>query len=543
MSRFDVILIHPPAVYDFRRQALFPGPLAANVAQAQFTRVPIGMLSLAAYLDRHGFKVRIDNLGDRMVNDPAFDVAKHLKNLSSVIFAVGLHFQQHAQGALEIARLCKQFHPHSPVVLGGLTATRFHEEILRSYEFIDAVVRGEAEKAFLALLQAYEGKGRITGTPNLTFRTDSGTVAVTALLPPVPDLDEFEYTRFDLLEPKTAVFPAEAFPRWSLEVCRGCIYNCAICGGSSYSYRTYLGRTRPAFRSPARIVQDIHSLTVQGIKFIGLYQDPRMGGEAYWRELVTALRQGNLDIERLSMDLLAPADEDFIREIASIGKQVMVHICPDTGSEKVRRQLGRHYTNEQLLATVKLCHKYLLPVTSFFSIGLAGEDRDTIPATLELWDKLSDMENLALSRNRFLGLEGSAAQGGPILGPILLDPGSPAFDLPEQHGYRLLYPDLTGYARAMTQPSWQQWLNYETEQLDTAALTEVIFQATAFTIDQRAEYGFNNRYQTESERRKLQADIIAAREIERIMKILDPEARENALQQLRSRSEEFLQQR
>jgi radical SAM superfamily enzyme YgiQ (UPF0313 family) len=145
---YDVILIHPPAIYDFRNKPLFPGALA-TVEHVQFIEVPIGMLSIADYLDRHGYKVIIDNLADRMVNNKDFDAEEHIKNSSARIYAIDLHFQHHAQGAIEVAKLCKKLHPDSLVIIGGLTATRFHEEIILKFEFVDAVIRSEAEKPFL----------------------------------------------------------------------------------------------------------------------------------------------------------------------------------------------------------------------------------------------------------------------------------------------------------------------------------------------------------------------------------------------------------
>jgi radical SAM superfamily enzyme YgiQ (UPF0313 family) len=129
MPDLDIILIHPPAIYDFRQKIIFPGALAPTVEQAQFTRIPIGMLSIADYLDRNGFKVLVDNLGDRMVQSPTFNVVRHLKNLKAKVFGIGLHFQNHSQGAMEIARLCKELHPEALIVMGGLTATRFHPEV------------------------------------------------------------------------------------------------------------------------------------------------------------------------------------------------------------------------------------------------------------------------------------------------------------------------------------------------------------------------------------------------------------------------------
>ena len=51
MTNYDVVIIHPPAVYDFRKKPIFPGALGSTVEQVQFNKVPIGMLSLAEYLE------------------------------------------------------------------------------------------------------------------------------------------------------------------------------------------------------------------------------------------------------------------------------------------------------------------------------------------------------------------------------------------------------------------------------------------------------------------------------------------------------------
>jgi len=534
MPNYDVVFIHPPAIYDFRKKVLFPGVMASSVEQAQLNKVPIGMLSLAEYLDRHGYKVVVDNLCDRMVNAADFDAEKHVTGLSATIFAVGLHFQQHAQGALEIARMCKEKHPGSMVVLGGLMATRFHEEIIRKYPFVDFVIRAEAEKPFLQLLRVLESNKNPAKVRNLTWRKENGEVMASPLAPASTGLDEFEYTRFDLLEPQTSVFPPDSVPRWSLEVCRGCIYNCAICGGSAYTYRTYLGMAKPAFRSPYKIVQDIKELARKGVASVGLYQDPRMGGEKYWRELLTCLQKEKPGIERLSLDLLAPADEVFIREIAAISVPVTLHICPDSGCDAVRKRLGRPYSSEQLLNTVRLCHKYLIPVTSFFSVGLAGESVDSVQETFELWEKLISLEQILLTRQRSLGTGSELPLGGPIMGPIVLDPGSLAFDYPEKYGYKLLYKNLEQYVDALSLPSWHQWMNYETELLNKSEITELNFHAVAFTIAEREAYGLYSAAAAQAERLKLKSDIISFAEVNRILKLPERE-QEEQLKALKNR--------
>jgi B12-binding domain/radical SAM domain protein len=540
MAGYDVVMIHPPAVYDFRRKPIFPGALGPSVEVVQFTKVPIGMLSVAEYLDRHEYKVILDNIGDRMVTVPGFDVEAHLKNYSTPIFAVGLHFQQHAQGAIEMARLCKRLHPSSIVILGGLTATCFHEEIIEKYDFIDGVVRAEAERPMLELVRSVEKTGRLANTPNLTRRTDDGNVVSTPLMSASLDLDDYEYTRFDLMEPRTSIFPKDACDRYALEVCRGCAYNCTICGGSAYTYKKYLGMNRPAFRSPARIVRDMKKLNEQGILFIGLFQDPRMAGKKYWQELMNILAREKPRFERLSMDLLVPADEDFIQALSRIGRKIILHLCPDTGSEKVRKLLGRHYSNKKLLETIELCHKYRIPVTNFFSVGLAGETEADIRKTWDIWEQLNELDRKAVNQKLFDDIYGTVPIGGPILGPIVLDPGSRAFDSPEKYGYKLRYKTLEEYIRGLSQPSWHQWLNYETELLDRDAIVEQIYRSLEFTTDQKEAFGFLDKNQAGFERVLLEMDRAIVGEMDNLMKIENQRERDFRIISIRKNLDNFL---
>jgi B12-binding domain/radical SAM domain protein len=533
MPAYDVVLIHPPAVYDFRQKPIFPGALGRTMASVQFNKVPVGMLSIAEYLDRRGYNVVVDNLCDRMLTVPGFDVEQHLRETSAKIYGVGLSFQQHAPGALAIARLVKELHPEALVVMGGLTATRFHEEIIAKYEFVDAVVRAEAEKPMLELVRAYEAHGRLTPTPNLTYRAPAGGVAVTPLMEASQDLDDFDFTRLDLLQPQTSIHIPDAPSRWSLVACRGCAYDCTICGGSAYTYEKYLGMPRPAFRSPAKIVADIKKLVAQNVRFIGLYQDIRAGGRSYWQELLSLLAKEPLGYERLSLDLLAPAGEDFISEVAKLGRNVILHFCPDTGCDPVRAKLGRHYTNDDIRATVRRCLKYRIPVTNFFSVGLAGETEQEMRETWQLWQELDALNRQAITGIDKEYLDKAIPSGGQVLGPIVIDPGSRAWDDPEACGYRLLYRDLEEYVAGLSQPTWDQWLDYETDLKGRSEILQMIYETNEFVIDQREREHLYGGSQAYYERCMLHADRVVLDEMAKARALNDPEALEQRAVTLR----------
>ena len=58
----DLVLLHPPAVDDFRTMPAFLGPLADAVpSTAMFELYPVGFTSIAAFLERNHYNVEIDD--------------------------------------------------------------------------------------------------------------------------------------------------------------------------------------------------------------------------------------------------------------------------------------------------------------------------------------------------------------------------------------------------------------------------------------------------------------------------------------------------
>ncbi len=489
----DVVLIHAPAIYDFRKRAIFPGPIAYTVKESteQFITPPVGMLSIADYLDRHGYKVRVDNLGDRMMASESFDVGEHLAQLSARVYGIDLHWCVHCQGAIEIARLCKRLHPEAMVIVGGLTSTVFHEEIIRRYPFIDAVIRGEAEKPFLLLMQALDKGEPLQDVPNLTFRSGDGRITSVPLMKPSLDLDEYEFTRLDLLEPKASIFTPGIPSCASIPVCRGCLHNCVGCGGSAYSYKTFLGREHPAFRSPEKIAQDLHRLSEQGVERVFLFQDPRMGGKKYWSALLAAIRTAKVKLTQITMELFGPAGEDYLKELTTIGVPVVLTLSSESYVADVRRAHGRNYTNQQFFRTIRLCKEYNIPLLIFSMIALAHDTPETIRETWETW------EQMCLLNQRTEGQAPVYDSFGPM---ILLDPGSLAFDFPGRYGYRLIFKDLEDYRRGLSLPSWHQWISYETQFLNRESIARLIINSIEYSINLKERFGFCSSVEADAAR-------------------------------------------
>lgn len=303
MAREKLTLIHAPSVYDFRKRATLWGPISDLVpSDAVFEMYPIGFTTMAEYLERHGHRVSIVNLAVRMLRDPDFDAERLLASLDPLVFGLDLHWLPHAHGALEVARLLKEFHPHTPVLMGGISASYYHEELI-TYPQVDYVLRGDStEEPLRQLIEVIDSGAptrELEQIPNLTWKDASGTPRVNPLTFIPTDLD-------NILVDYSVVVNAVArernllnylpFAKWTKYpitaalTCRGCTRNCAICGGSAYASKRIFGRSQPAYRSPETVASDLRRISRFSRGPVFVIGDIRQAGMDYARRFLNAMQ-------------------------------------------------------------------------------------------------------------------------------------------------------------------------------------------------------------------------------------------------------------
>jgi radical SAM superfamily enzyme YgiQ (UPF0313 family) len=267
------------------------------------------------------------------------------------------------------------------------------------------------------------------------------------------------------------------------------VHNCVGCGGSAYSYKTYLGREQPAFRSPEKIAEDIRKLCEQGVQLVFLFQDPRMGGRKYWRSLLTTLQKEKLQLTQLTMELFGPADEEYIEELSKIGVPIVLTMSSESGVDNVRKAHGRNYTNDELFRTIEICKKYDIRLGIFSMAALGNDTPETIRETWDGWEQICSMN-----------LKGDAPVDYAFGPMILLDPGSLAFDSPASHGYHLIFKNLEDYINGMSLPSWHQWISYETQSLNRDLIAQLIIDSLEYSINLRERCGFYSKDEADTAR-------------------------------------------
>ncbi|HEY6007388.1 MAG TPA: TIGR04190 family B12-binding domain/radical SAM domain protein, partial [Geobacteraceae bacterium] len=489
MKRVDLILLHPPSIYRFRERPVFHGPISDVIPSSSiFENYPIGFLTLSEYLNRRGVSVRIVNLALKMLRDATFDPEGFIARLDPVAFGIDLHWLPHVDGSLCLAEVVKRYHPRTPVILGGLSATYFHREIMQDYPFVDFVVCGDStEEPLRLLMEAIRTGGDFGTVPNLVWRDRTGETVVNGISYRPTSLD---YVSFDYAHPvkmtlkyhdPSGYLPFRnwlANPVMAAFSCRGCRHDCASCGGSASAFRTLGGRERPVFRSPellARDIRDIARYTGAPVMVVG---DLLQAGEEYAGKFLQAMKKYRVENE-LAIEFFQPPAPPFVEQVADCLTNFNVEISPESHDPRVRRAFGKAYDNDELEAAIEAfvrssCRRLDL----FFMVGLPFQDYSSVMATVEYCGEL-------------LRRYGAAKKLLPMIAPLapFVDPGSRIFEEPQRFGYRLFYRTLREHRQAMLMPTWKQRLNYETDWMTRDEIVRATYDAALRLIELKAEHG------------------------------------------------------
>lgn len=484
----DLILLHAPSVYDFRKKPILYGPVSDLIPPSPvFEMYPIGLASIADYLERTGYRVRIINLAVRMMRDKNFDVEALIKKLHAPVFGIDLHWMVHCHGSVEIAKLVKKYHPESKVIFGGFSSTYFYRELLQRPE-IDFVLRGDStEEPFLKLMNLLKNSGDLSQIPNLAWKDKADNIHENPFCH-VPDdindvmIDHYGYVVRSVIRDRdltgyTPVSDWLRYPITAVITCRGCTQNCIICGGSQATFRNCYQRPHPVFRSPEAVIRDIQNISRFSNGPIFILGDLREPGDGYAEEIFHFLEQARPK-NPFILELFTPASREFLQRMGRACPGFYLEISPESHDPEIRRTIGRPYTTEDLEKTLADALELgCSRLDIFFMIGLPKQMVQSVMDTIDYCDHLF---------SKFKGDKRLSLFISP-LAPFL-DPGSIAFESPQRFGYNVLFRSLEEHRRAIASPSWKYSLNYETQWLSRDQLVDISYEAIRRLNHLRVKY-------------------------------------------------------
>ncbi len=525
----DIIFLHAPSVYDFRKKPIFYGPVSDVIPSSPvFEMYPMGFMTISSHLEAAGFRTRIVNIAVQMLQSERFDAEERIRKLDADVFAIDLHWMPHAHGAIELAKIVKKYHPESKVEFGGLTSSYFYQELIQRPE-VDLVMRGDTtEVPTVMMMEALQRGGDLSEVPNLVWKDSEGKVHDNGLTYSLESLDEIKFDYGTMIRSvlrnrdisgALPWFGWDKLPLTSVFTVRGCSVNCAECGGSHFANGRVVCRRRPAFRSPEKLAEDIDLIQSYLNTPVFIVGDLRQQSQDYADRFLKECRERRIK-NHVVIELFNGAGDEYFQKIdRSLEGGWSIEFSPDSHDEKVRLALGKGYTNDAIERTIPAAFRNgCFRLDLFYMNGLPYQDResamDSVRASRRLWGSVGRDDGLFIYNAPF----------APFV-----DPGSRVFEEPEKWGYTLRARTLEDHRRLLDNPSWKHVLSYETKWMTRDDVAEISYDAAVELARCEHEAG---RIDEETMSQRIERTEFARslmHKVDEIMAIPDPEEREARL--------------
>jgi len=372
-------------------------------------RIPLyrclGILALAASLKERDIHCEVLDLSE-------YHHLSTLENLDDVLDSIVtkiIHSNPNVLGfstmsnniilALEICQAVKKQLPEVYTILGGPGASFNALEIMNSFPSIDAIIRGEAEKALPDLVeQLIEGidAPKVQG---LVSRHNEETIDQ-RWPQPIENLDHlplplYELCRFDKEKDRQSV---------SLEIGRGCPFGCTFCSTSVYFKRRY------RVKSIERILSEISLIQKQlGQRTVIFNHDLLTFDRAFIEELCNGLKQQTPLIRWGCSARLDTIDESILIEMREAGCE-RIFMGVEVATERMQKVIRKRLDLTQVQETIELLMKHNFVITLSFIVGFPEEQTVDYEALWSLIFKLLSMnqDNITIQVHALAPEPGSA---------------------------------------------------------------------------------------------------------------------------------------
>jgi anaerobic magnesium-protoporphyrin IX monomethyl ester cyclase len=354
---------------------------------------PLGLLYLGTALKKNGYEVKIINSpceGYETVEDIGEDyeifgltdeeIKKKIKEFDPDIVGVGNLFSAQRERSVHHCRLVKEV-KDVPVIAGGIHPTLSPRDMIVE-DSVDYVVMGEGEHRMLDLL-----KGLNEGATDFDFDgiayKKNGEIILNPMVSRLKDLDEFGVPDRTLVDMEAYISKGVFYAPFTrkkrverVQVSRGCPGKCVFCA--------YTTGKRFFTRSVDNVMEEIDNLVKDyGIEEIQFSDDNLTLDRAKAMDLFNRMEPYNLAWCTPNGIFVKTLDEEFIAAAGRAGAyQLTFNI--ESASERILKDIiGKDVPPvERVAELVKACHDSGIQVHGQLMIGLPGETREEIEATL-----------------------------------------------------------------------------------------------------------------------------------------------------------------
>jgi anaerobic magnesium-protoporphyrin IX monomethyl ester cyclase len=328
--------------------------------------LPMGLAMVAAACrPRHDVTMLLPDVRAYKGDDPWGEIARAIEGWKPDVIGI-TSVTATFPGARRIAALAGQM--GIPAVLGGVHATFVPEKAAR-LPGVTAVVAGEGEETFPALLEALERRAPLEAIPGVFTANGRGPERV-----PIADLDALPLPDRD-----SVLWPDDLHPGFyqALITLRGCPYRCIYCSVPSGPE----GRTR--YRSPAKVAEEAaHVVSRYRASYLFFHDSVFTLHRKRTLAICDELERRGLRVPFACQTRADRVDEALLDRLVEVGlHQVFFGI--ESGDRQSLKLIKKDMPLEQIRRAVGWVKARGVRCTGFFMVGFPWETEELIRGTAD----------------------------------------------------------------------------------------------------------------------------------------------------------------
>lgn len=344
--------------------------------------VPLGVLSIASFLEEKGISVKI--LDERLFSKKDFfDLLE--EELKKDILCVGFSLMtaQIKQG-LEIMNYVKNKDKKIPIILGGIHPTLYPSQTCKN-KYVDYVIQGEGEYSFYELLMKLKRQQKIDNIKGLVYKKN-GKIYANSLQDPL-DINDLPFPSFHLLDVERYIDRLDPLERGRVRcldvpLSRGCPYRCSFCTNTLSAFKKW----RPL--KIEKVIELIDSVIKKyNLNYIWFRDDYFFGNTERVKQIAKHIIKKGYKIKWAANpranDFDKKLDDETLELIKKSGCDTLL-VGMESGSERILKILSKDITVDQIKNAVKKSNKHGIHMVGAFMCGIPGETNEEVIETVKL---------------------------------------------------------------------------------------------------------------------------------------------------------------
>jgi|YelNatPaOPRAMG01_1025707.scaffolds.fasta_scaffold43437_2 radical SAM superfamily enzyme YgiQ (UPF0313 family) len=273
----------------------------------------------------------------------------------------------HYEIALHYAQICRRLCPQAKIVFGGIHVSCVPEVVIAN-DFIDYIVIGEGEQAFVDIIRHIENGRPLQPIVNTWYKGPHGDIIKGKQIGFLQNLDSLPHYDKEIWED---IFPIKSY--YLTMASRGCPYQCTYCFNHYFKNIPEEKSIYVRRRSVSHVIEELkiakekyHSTTIE------FWDDIFILDKAWLKEFLEAYKK-EIHLPFKCYIHVNLFDEDIARWLKEANCRWVDFGIQHINEAYRKTYLKRHETNADIIKTIRLLKKYKIVSFADYIVGLPGD--------------------------------------------------------------------------------------------------------------------------------------------------------------------------